>query len=94
MSRSRVQEGQEGLVAGAVRDRPHRVDGHPGFVRMEVLRPEDPPNEFWLVTVWQDRASFECWHNHHLADSHQDIPRGLKVERGSRSLQYFELVTE
>lgn len=94
MSRFRVQEGQEGRVADSFRDRPQRVDDQPGFVRMEVLRPEDPPNEFWLVTVWQDRASFESWHSHHLADSHQDMPRGLKVEAGSRSLQYFELVTE
>lgn len=94
MSRFRVKEGQEDRVQEAFRQRPHRVDDQPGFVRMEVLRPEDAPREFWLVTVWQDRASFEVWHRHHLADSHQEMPRGLKVEAGSRSLQYFDLVTE
>lgn len=94
MSRFRVKEGQENLVREAFRNRPHRVDDQPGFVRMEVLCPQDPANEFWLVTVWQDQASFEAWHRHHLADSHQDMPQGLKVEPGSRSLQYFQLVTE
>jgi len=87
MSRFRVQEGQEGRVANAFRARPHRVDDQPGFVRMEVLRPEAPPNEFWLVTVWQDRASFESGHSHDLAGSHQELPRGVKVEAGSCRLQ-------
>lgn len=76
MSRFRVQAGQEDWVADAFRDRPHRVDDQPGFVPMEVLRPEESTNEFWLVTVWQDRASFESWHSHHLAVPTKICPRG------------------
>lgn len=94
MSRFRVRAGQEGMVRDAFGRRPHRVDEYPGFVRMEVLSPEEQENEFWLITVWEDRGSFETWHRHHLNESHSEMPRGLKVERGSRELQYFELVTE
>ena len=34
--------------------RPHLVDGAAGFVRMDVLSPEDMPNEIWLMTYWAD----------------------------------------
>ena len=30
--------------------RPHLVDNAAGFVRMDVLSPEDMPNEIWLIT--------------------------------------------
>jgi len=94
MSRFRVRPGQEQMVRDAFLDRPTRVDKQPGFVRMEVLSPEDRTNEFWLITMWTNRESFETWHDHHLNESHSAMPRGLKVEKGSRALQYFELVTE
>ncbi len=94
MSRFRVRPGQEKMVRDAFAERPMRVDEQPGFVRMEVLSPTDQTNEFWLITMWTDRESFETWHAHHLNESHSAMPRGLKVEKGSRALQYFELVTE
>ncbi|MDZ7749217.1 MAG: antibiotic biosynthesis monooxygenase family protein [Halofilum sp. (in: g-proteobacteria)] len=94
MSRFRVRPGQEDMVRDAFGRRPMRVDEQPGFVRMEVLNPEEPSNEFWLITFWEDRDSFERWHRHHLNESHAEMPRGLKVEKGSRALQYFDLVTE
>lgn len=82
------------MVSEAFRDRPGRVDEQPGFVRMEVFSPTERTNEFWLITVWQDKASFENWHEYHLNESHSAMPRGLKVEKGSRALEYFNLVTE
>jgi heme-degrading monooxygenase HmoA len=94
MSRFRVRPGQEDMVNEAFRDRPGRVDEQPGFVRMEVFTPTERTNEFWLITIWQDQASFENWHVHHLNESHSAIPRGLKVEKGSRAMEYFTLVTE
>lgn len=94
MSRFRVRPGQEEMVRDAFGRRPMRVDEYPGFVRMEVLSPADQSNEFWLITVWEDRESFEAWHHHHLNESHSEMPRGLKVEKGSRTLQYFDLVSE
>lgn len=94
MSRFRVRAGQEEMVREAFRRRPGHVDTHPGFIRMEVLSPEHQSNEIWLITFWQDRASFEAWHEHHLTESHSAMPRGLKIERGSRALEFLELITE
>ena len=74
--------------------RPHHVDSHPGFIRMEVLVPQGQSNEYWLMTFWEDQASFEAWHRHHLNESHQYMPRGLKIERGSRALTYLNVIAE
>lgn len=58
LSRFTVANGMEAEVRQAFADRPHLVDGTPGFVRMEVLAPLDDPREIWLLTYWRDEASF------------------------------------
>ena len=74
--------------------RPGQVDTAPGFQRMDVLSPLDAPAEIWLITYWDDRASFETWHkSHHYKDAHAGIPKGLKLVRGSFSLRYYEHVS-
>lgn len=82
-----------GLVKQAFLDRPHLVDGAPGFVRMEVISPIDAPNEIWLLTYWTDEESFRTWHRSHLyRDSHQGIPKGLKLDPKATRIRYFEHV--
>lgn len=81
-------------VKRAFRNRPHLVDGQPGFLRMEVLSPLDRPEEIWLVTYWADAASFNVWHHSHLySESHKGIPKGLKLVRGETVIRHFELVS-
>ncbi len=68
-------------VRAAFRDRPHLVDSAPGFHSMEVLQPVGNDDEFWLLTRWEDAASYERWHRAHTyRDSHAGIPKGLKLD--------------
>ncbi|MEJ6020891.1 antibiotic biosynthesis monooxygenase family protein [Ramlibacter sp. PS4R-6] len=93
LSRFTIANGMQREVKEAFRQRPHLVDGAPGFVRMEVLSPLEQPEEIWLLTFWTDRASFENWHHSHLyRDSHRGIPRGLKLVPGRTELLRFEHV--
>src|SRR5580692_4638038 len=67
-------------VKEAFRQRPHLVDGQPGFVRMEVISPIDRPEEIWLITYWTGADSFRLWHRSHLyQESHKGIPKDLKL---------------
>ena len=69
------------------------IEGAAGFVRMEVLTPHDDPREFWLLTYWSDEASFQAWHRGHLHhESHQGIPKGLRLDPKSTEIRYFEHV--
>jgi heme-degrading monooxygenase HmoA len=93
VSRFRVRNGMEGEVAQAFRERPHLVDGAPGFVRMDVLSPADDTAEFWLVTYWTDEESFRVWHHsHEFRDSHSYIPKGLKLDATATQLRSFTYV--
>jgi heme-degrading monooxygenase HmoA len=93
ISRFRVRNGMEADVAEAFRSRPHLVDGAPGFVRMDVLTPENDDAEFWLVTYWTDEASFRAWHASHLyRESHAGIPKGLKLDPAATELRGFRWV--
>ena len=81
-------------VKRAFVERPHLVDGAPGYVRMEVLSPLDRPEEIWLITYWRDEQSFRAWHHSHLYhESHSRIPKGLKLVPRSAELRYFEHVS-
>ena len=93
VSRFVVANGMTPDVKAAFRTRPHLVDGAPGYVRMEVMSPLERPEEIWLLTFWTDEASFRAWHHgHRYRDSHQGIPKGLKLVPGETRMTYFEHV--
>jgi heme oxygenase (mycobilin-producing) len=93
ISRFRVRNGMEVDVAEAFRERPHLVDGAPGFVRMDVLSPAEDASEFWLVTYWTDEESFRAWHHGHtFRESHAGIPKGLKLDASATELRAFRYV--
>jgi heme-degrading monooxygenase HmoA len=93
LSKFVVANGKTAEVKQAFRDRPHMVDGQPGFVRMEVLSPLDRPEEIWLITHWTDAGSFNLWHHSHLYhQSHKGIPKGLKLVPGETEIRHFERI--
>ena len=95
VSKFKVANGMSEEVRAAFAARPHLVDDAPGFVRMEVFRPVDDHDEFWLLTWWRDEASFREWHHGHLyRDSHKGIPRGLKLDPAATQLRFFEKIGE
>ncbi len=73
--------------------RPHIVDNAAGFLRMDVLSPEDMPKEIWLMTYWVDIESYRTWHKSHAYhESHAGIPKGLRLVPGSAALRIFKLI--
>ncbi|MDI6745741.1 MAG: antibiotic biosynthesis monooxygenase [Rhodocyclaceae bacterium] len=92
VSRFAVANDLDEAVRAAFRQRPHQVDTVPGFIRMEVANPSGDPKEFWLLTWWQDEASFSAWHHSHAYHaSHAGIPKGLKLEPGRTQMLRLEV---
>lgn len=92
-SRFVVANGMIDEVKSAFRNRPHLVDDAQGFLRMDVISPLDRPTEIWLLTYWTDAESYRAWHKSHLyRDSHQGIPKGLKLAPGETKITEFEYV--
>jgi heme-degrading monooxygenase HmoA len=93
LSRFVVANGMSAEVKVAFRNRPHQVDGVPGYLRMDVISPLELPEELWLITFWTDEASFQAWHHSHLYHtSHAGIPKGLKLVPGQTQIRKFEHV--
>jgi heme-degrading monooxygenase HmoA len=89
-----VANDMDRAVKQAFRNRPHMVEAAPGFIRLDVLSPEENPKEIWLLTYWSDRKSFDDWHKSHLyRESHAGIPKGLKLSPKSTKLSFFEHVS-
>ncbi|MCV2356310.1 antibiotic biosynthesis monooxygenase [Paucibacter sp. B2R-40] len=92
LSRFEIANGMVEEVRAAFRERPHRVEDAPGFVRMEVMSPCDKPEEVWLLTYWSDADSFNAWHHSHAyKDAHRGIPKGLKLVPRSTELRQFNV---
>jgi heme-degrading monooxygenase HmoA len=90
-----IANGLVSEVREAFKNRPHMVDGAPGFVRMDVISPQENPDEIWLMTYWEDQPSFQEWYkSHQYQDSHKSIPGGLRLVPGSTKVKYFDWLSE
>ncbi len=95
LSRFTIANNMADDVQTAFRNRPHLVDGAPGFMSMEVMSPLGNPAEIWLLTRWSDEQSYRNWHRgHEYHESHKGIPKGLKLVPGSAAVQLFEVFSE
>lgn len=61
MSRLRVPEDRSDELVDAFRQRLHAVDGHDGFVDLEVWRNDRDPGEIVMVSRWRDRDAFKAY---------------------------------
>jgi heme-degrading monooxygenase HmoA len=87
LSRFTVINGMEAEVRQAFINRPHLVENAPGFVRLEVLSPSGQPAEFWLLTYWETEQHFRDWHKNHRHESHQLMPKGLRLDARGTHVQ-------
>jgi heme-degrading monooxygenase HmoA len=76
------------------RERAGQIDKQPGFVRMQVLRPDSPDTPYLVQTTWQDRQAFEAWigsDDFKLAHSNP-MPKEAFVGEGR--IEKFEVLIE
>ncbi|MFV1984930.1 MAG: antibiotic biosynthesis monooxygenase [Thiohalomonadales bacterium] len=43
------------------KDRAGQIDKQPGFVRMQVLKPESEKTPYVVLTEWQNEQAFQNW---------------------------------
>lgn len=41
--------------------RAHAIDKEPGFIRMEVLRPQSTDDPYLIISHWKDEKYFDSW---------------------------------
>jgi heme oxygenase (mycobilin-producing) len=70
--------------------RKHAVDGQPGFISFELLRPVGGETRYYVVTRWEDDESFQAWRNGPAVEAHAG-ERARPVATGATLLE-FEVV--
>ena len=70
--------------------RKHSVDGSPGFLGFQLLRPTKGETRYFVVTQWESEEAFQAWASGPAADAHKGEQRN-PVATGA-SLLEFEVV--
>jgi heme oxygenase (mycobilin-producing) len=85
-----VPEGAGPELEKRFANRLHAVDGQPGFLSFELLRPVSGDSRYFVVTHWEDDESFKAWLEGPGMAAHSG-ERAKPVASGS-SLLEFEVV--
>lgn len=56
-----VASGYEDMFEERFRQRAGQIDKQPGFLRMQILKPDSDETPFVVLTTWQDKESFNAW---------------------------------
>ena len=74
------------------RNRAGQVDKQPGFVRMEVMRPQDDESPYLVMTVWENEDAFIAWvDSEDFKIAHQN-PLPKEAYAGSGQMEQHEIV--
>lgn len=98
MSRLRVDEQRAAELVTAFRARARRVEGHPGFIDLQVWQSDRDRGQLVMVSRWTNRESFKAYmkSDDHRA-SHDRIEHGLKAAIKLEKLEHmhtYEVVAE
>jgi heme-degrading monooxygenase HmoA len=77
-------------------NRAREVDKMPGFVRNQVLRPDNPDDPYIVLTVWQSKGDFEAWVNSEAFQKGHAKSGTLPREAfaGHSKLESFEIILD
>lgn len=56
-----VASGWEEEFEQRFRQRAGQIEKQPGFLRMQVLRPQSPDTPYVVLTSWESEAAFRAW---------------------------------
>jgi heme-degrading monooxygenase HmoA len=73
-------------------NRAHSMDGTPGFLGFQLLRPVAGEDRYFVVTHWEDDESFAAWREGGAARAHAG-ERADPVSTGADLLE-FEVVLD
>ena len=87
-----VASGWEDTFEERFRQRAGQIDKPPGFVGMQVLKPQSDDTPYVVLTSWQDKAAFEAWvgsDDFKLAHSN---PMPREAFDGEGKLEMYEVI--
>jgi heme-degrading monooxygenase HmoA len=90
ISRFRPPADQAEALTARFRERMHRVDGHAGFLGIQVLKSFERQPEFLLMTRWKDRESLKAY----LQSADFQAAKAASAEQEGATFSMYEVVTD
>ena len=88
-----VPEESREALAGHFRERSHLVDGFPGFLYLQLLKPQSGDASFTFLTAWETREAFRNYMNsQERRISHSREPGEIMAQSGVRHEAYEVLM--
>ncbi|MEJ2608994.1 MAG: antibiotic biosynthesis monooxygenase [Candidatus Thiodiazotropha sp.] len=56
-----VTEAYQAMFEERFQARSGQVEKQPGFIRMQILKPDSPKTPYIVLTSWEDKQAFENW---------------------------------
>jgi heme-degrading monooxygenase HmoA len=92
ITRVKLRPGAEAEWDQAMRERLESTDGKPGWIRGQLLTPEDGRNGRVIVGTWESQANWKAWHEDETFQETRQRMDGL--QEGPDEMEWFEVVTE
>lgn len=89
-----VAEGYVDEFEQRFRERAGQIDKQPGFVSMQVLRPDTPDTPYLVQTTWIDRQAFEAWVGSDDFKLAHRNPMPKEAFNGEGKIERFEVIVE
>jgi len=61
MNRVRVKKEWSSKFEERFRNRTGQIDKEPGFINMQILRPDSDAAPYVVLTTWEQKSDFENW---------------------------------
>ncbi|GAB09712.1 hypothetical protein GOARA_045_00660 [Gordonia araii NBRC 100433] len=74
-------------------NRAHTVDGSPGFLGFQLLRPTSGEDRYFVYTQWESEEDYQNWANGDARAAHAGERKGNTVASGANLLE-FEVVID
>ena len=89
-----VNPGYEDAFEERFANRANLVDGMPGFVSFNLLRPQEAGDPYVVMTFWESEADFKNWtDSESFKDGHkQGSTLPPETFAGRPKLEYFEVI--
>jgi heme-degrading monooxygenase HmoA len=89
-----VADGFVEMFEQRFRERAGQIDKQPGFVHMQVLRPDMPDTPYLVQTTWTDKQAFEAWVGSEDFKLAHRNPMPKEALSGEGGIEMFEVVIE
>jgi heme-degrading monooxygenase HmoA len=94
INRVPVAAGYEAQFEERFRHRAGQIESQPGFLRMQVLKPDTADTPYLVQTAWRDKEAFEAWVGSEDFKAAHSNPMPKEAFSGEGRIEMFQVLID